>query len=342
MRILCLLLLLLSSFECFALDVSLTDETKKVESDVFSLSLSRMKLYISVGDLTIGEIDRRGLLRTLSEPHEGRFDLVPKALPFSNSGTRYGALLRLGPLSLFTTLNDRLLGGMALNYEHFSFATLYAAAGYDEGPFMEDRKDSENWDVLFTAFSFNYWIFSGMGIGTFSPELGFDGLLSLSVGYGKYSLTFTMGSPPVLYSDKERYMYSVSVTLGEAGFLSRITMKMGNTPIFSDDYRPYEAEIVSYLTLHGFRFYSSMEYSFSKKGNSRKSDRFTVEIHGVKIGYDSDYGLVAVYDAGKIEAGYDEGRFFAALTFEAFGEHSELKVRLSSDSLIDISLSLDL
>ena len=322
--------------------VDASHDTKAIGTDGFSLSLPHPRLYLKAGPLTVGEIDRRGLLRTLSEPHGGHYGLRLEASPFRTDGRRSGAVLEAGPLSVGVSLGDRPLAAASLSYEHASAAMLYALPGSFDESVMGDRKDSEGQAVLYGGASGRWWIFSCLALFSFSPDLGFDGFISASVGYGRYSLSFSAGSLPVLYDDETRYMYSISGSIGEEGFRSEFSLKIGNKPVFSDEYLAYEAYIRSRLELYGIRVYSSMEYSFSKRGKSSKSDRITIEAYGFKLGYDSDYGLVAVYDSDIVEFGYDEGRLYAAIETDLLGERSRMRIRLSSDSSIDVSIALDL
>lgn len=334
--------LLLSLCPAFGTDIDVSHSSSAIEGDVFAISLPQLRISLDAGPLAIGELDRRGLVRTLSELHDGPFDLTLRAVPFHKEGERSGAVVSVGPLSVGASLNDRALAAASLSYEHFSAAVLYAFPGAGDDTFMEDRKDSEGQGVMFIGTSFSFSIFSAGGIASFSPHLGFDGFLTLSASYGRYSLSLSAGSPPVLYEDSPRYMYGISATLGEEGFLSELSLRIGNAPVFSNEYLEYDADIKSRLKLYDFTIYSSMEYSFSRRGNSSKADRFTVEAYGLKLGFDSEYGIVAVYDAGPVEFGYDEGHAYAVLETDILGEHSRLRLRLSSESIIDVSISLDL
>ena len=337
-----MIFIMLSAMPLHSAFVDAAAETRRIGDDSFSISLPYMRISLDAGPLTVGEIDRRGLFRTLSSLHDGRNELTLEASSFRSDGWRSGAVVEAGPLSIGASLNDRAAVAVSLSYDYMDIAVLYAFPGEDEGRFMEDRKSGESQSVLYGGASFSWWIFSGAGIVSFSPDFGFDGFISLTAEYGKYSLSLAVGSPPVLYDDSPRFMYSASGSIGADGFLSEFSFRIGGDPVFSDEYRTYEADIKSKLELYGITIYSSMEYSFSRRGMSSKSDRFTVEAFGIRLGYDSDYGLVAVYDAGAVEFGYDEGSFFASLEFEAFGEHSRMRLRLSSDSAIDVSISLDL
>ena len=325
---------------CASMDISGT--SGRMGNDGFSIVLPSMRLSLEAGPLSVGEIDRRGLVRTLSELHDGRWDLSLEASRFRSDGWRSGAVLSLGPLSLGMSLNDRAFAAASLSFNHVDAAVLYAFAGSSPDSFMEDRHESERQDVLYGGLSFSWWIFRAAGIFSFSPVLGLDGYLSLAAEHGRYSITLAAGSRPVLYSDDARYLYSISGTIGEDGFLSQFSFKIGNEPVFSDEYLGYEAYIKSGLELYGITIYSSMEYCFSSHGHSTKSDRFTIEAYGFELGYDNAYGIVAVYDAGIVEFGYDEGRFFAAIEHEMAGSMSRMHLRLSSDRLIDVAISIDL
>ena len=184
--------------------------------------------------------------------------------------------------------------------------------------------------------------FNALGIASFAEHLGFDGFLSLSAAWNGYSLSVAAGGPQLLYDDSQRFLYSVNGTIREEGFISEFELRIGEAPVFSEDYLPYEAELRSRLDIHGVIIYSAMEYSFSRRGRSHKRDRFTIRYDFIELGYDSDHGLIALFRYGGIEAGFDEGRGYVELERELETEHSRLLLRLSSDSSFSIAVALDL
>ena len=342
MRLAALLMFFIPLLPLSALQMEGTPDARSVSGDSFSISFPSMRISLEAGPLSVGEIDRRGLVRTISDIHEGYSDLRLEAHPFHSDGRRYGAVLDLGPLSIGFSLNDRALAAASLSFEGFSVAVLHASEGGAEETFLEDRKDSVKESVLYGAASFSWRMLSGTGLFSFSPDLGFDGFASIALRHDDYSIVLSMGSPPVLYDDSTRFMYSLSGSIGEDGFRSEFSFRTGNAPVFTGDFLPYEADLRSRLSIHGVTVRSSMEFSFTKKGSSHKRDRFTVEAYGIRLGFDSGYGLIAVYDGGAVEFGYDEGRLYAELGLEMWGARSRVKVRLSSDSIMDVYLSLDL
>ena len=316
-------------------------EIRDIHGDGFRLSLADPRLSIDSGPLAVGQIDRTGLVHTIAEPHGGVHGIELECMPFASEGRRTGARIRFGPLSAGFSLDGRPLAAASLSYERMSLAVLYAWKGSTDRPLLRQWKDEEM-ETLYGAASLEAGPFRALGIISFSDHLGIDGFLSLSATWDGCSISVAAGALPPLYDDYSRFLYSVNGTIRRDSFLSEFELRIGETPVFSADYLPYEASIRSRLELHGVVISSSMDYSFSRRGRSRKRDRFTLRYGIVELGYDSLDGPVAIIRACGVEVGFDEGRAYAELERGFVTEHARLRLRLSSDSSIGVAISLDL
>lgn len=318
-----------------------SQELREIREDMFRLSLTDGNLFMDLGPMRVGQIDRSGLVRTIAEPHGVGRGIELECLPFTADGHRSGAVLALGPLSVGIALDDRPLAAASLSYDSFSLALLYAGDSMQGRPLMHQWRLEER-ETLYWAASVDLGFLRALGIASFSRYLGLDGFLSLSAEWNGYSVSIAAGGPPLLYDDYDRFLYSVSGMIKKDCFMSEFELRIGEAPVFSEDYLPYEAELRSILDIHGVIIYSAMEYSFSRRGRSRKRDRFTIRHGFLELGYDSDHGLVALFRYGGIEAGFDEGRGYVELERELDTEHSRLLLRLSSDRSVAVAIALDL
>ena len=336
-----LIILLIVSLPLHAGGAYASSDLREIRGDSFRVSLTDGNLFMDIGPLRVGQIDRSGLVRTIAEPHGGRHGLELECLPFRSDGRRSGAVLDLGPLSVGMALDDRALFAASLSYDSFSIAMRYAGDVTSDRPLIHQWRQEER-ETLYWAASVEVGAFNALGIASFAEHLGFDGFLSLSAAWNGYSLSVAAGGPQLLYDDSQRFLYSVNGTIREEGFIYEFELRIGEAPVFSEDYLPYEAELRSRLDIHGVIIYSAMEYSFSRRGRSHKRDRFTIRYDFIELGYDSDHGLIALFRYGGIEAGFDEGRGYVELERELETEHSRLLLRLSSDSSFSIAVALDL
>ena len=341
MRLVLILLLILSS-SLYAGDAYASAERREIGAGNFRISLTRMRVYLDLGVFSAGELDRTGLVRTLSHPHEKQQSLTLECTPFRSDGDHAGAAVALGPFRAGISLNGRPAAAVSLSYENFSAAVLYAGKGGAENDLVPVWAESLSFPVLYGAVSARLGAFSLLFAGSAADDLGMEGFVSLSAGTDSAAVTVSAGRLFPLYSDSDDYLYSVHGMLKRKQFSTEFSFRIGSAPVFSDDYLPYEAEIRSSLELSSITVHSSMEYSFSRTGRSLKKDRFTISHDLFELGYDSSCGVVAVFRAGPVEAGYDEGRFFVALEKRAVTEHASILLRLSSDSLISVSAAVDL
>ena len=309
-------------------------------ADGFRLSLSDGRLYLADEHIAFGQIDRFGLVRTLSDPYGSPPSLRPRASAFSRTGERSGFVLSLGPLSAGASLNGRPLLFASAEFSHFEAAVLLAFPGEDPGTIVSDAYREETGRVLYAGISGGYGVFSAMGIFSFSDTKGIGLFGSAGVEYGGYSLYAMAGDPISLYGGRDTRLFGIRGSIGEEGFRSEFSVIFGGVPVFSDEFMPYQAVLRSELAVEGIRLESVMRYSFTRTGRTYKSDIITLSFDGLRIGYSSSGGLIASYSHGMFEIGIEDGRAYAEVQLDFGAEDADVMIRLHSDGEIETGVSL--
>ena len=307
------------------------------------VSFAEGKVSVQSRNLEVGEIDRLGLLRTLKSPYSSSFSLRPEIVPFSRSSGRSGVLLGTDSLSFGFSTGNRPLVFAYAGFEYFEGAVLYAFPGRNDGEgYLTERGAGTDVPMLYMAGRGGWKFFQILGVMSFSPEEGVELLGAAGIRHGKYSLDIIGGDTAVLYEGKNTQSWGLRLSIGETGFRSDISVVFGSPAIYSADFLPYKASVRSELELHGVRVYSSMEYSFSRKGRAHKRDCITVSWMGFEAGYDTSGGFLASYEHDIFKVGYENGRVYAEVELMFDTDDAELRLRLSSDGTIDTALSIGL
>ena len=330
MRVLFFIVTLFLNFAVYP-SITVNNSNASVDSAAASFSFASMEAYLSLGPLSYGDISRKGLIATLSNPYRLEADFLPKAERPGRYSGHSGFVLTLGPVYLLASSDKRMLFSIAYDNEYFDAAVLYAGKNLDDGGFHESSLRRGVFETIYFAAEGRWRFFSLMGIASFSPEVGYSGTIGGRLYSGDYSISFIYGSPIALYADDEEYLWGMRGSIGEDGFYSEFSFSYGETPVFSEEYLPRSSRLYSVLEIGDIKLYSRMEHSFTARGNDSSDKEFGFAYGPFECGYSTSDGFYAALDFSYMTVGFRNGCPFVAFSYR-FG---------FSDGDIDISLSSD-
>ena len=339
MRVLFFLVLIIMGGTAFP-SVRVDGSQTIIDSSSASFSFSSMEAYLSLGPLSYGDISKEGLVATLSDPYRLRVSMLPRAMKPGRYESDSGFVLSLGSLSLLASTDSRPLLSISYDHEYFDAAILYAGSGVDERGFHDAADESALFKTLYFAAEGGWKYITLLGIGSFSPEIGYRGALGIGLKHEAYSLSFIYGSPIALTHDSDPSLWGIRGSFGGDGFYSEFRLSYGSAPVFSEDYLPRSSEIFSVLEAGAFRFYSRMEHSFSRNGNSVREDEFAISYGCLDAGYSTEDGFFISLDFGHFTIGFRRGAPFVAFSYAFSLGESRIDFSLSTDGDIDTSFRL--
>ena len=346
MRIL-LILVFTALFSCSAIaveEVSARHDGFAVSRDGYSVSFSSGRITVNSPYFNAGDIGRFGLLRTIADPYSSAFSLRPEISLHQRYSRQSGFAAGMDGFIAGASLSGRPLVFIQSGWKDYIEGALLFAfpGGSGEHGYLADAAAPVDIPVLYASVRGGWRFFDLAGILSFSPEEGIELFGAAGLYWGKYSIYLMAGDTMPLYNERSARAWGIRVSIGEAGVRSDIAFLVGTPPVYSADFLPLKASIRSELDIHGIRIYSSMEYSFSGKGNAHKRDKIILSYEGFSIGYDTSSGPVASYRHRMFEIGYEDRSLYAEIEMDIAGEGRSIRLRLSSDGTVETALSISL
>ena len=346
MRIL-LILVFTALFSCSAImaeEVSARHDGLTVSGDGCSVSFSSGRITIRSPYFKAGDIGRFGLLRTIADPYSSAFSLRPEISLHQRYSRQSGFAAGMDGFIAGASLSGRPLVFIQSGWkDYIEGALLFAFPGESgEHGYLADAAAPVDIPVLYASVRGGWRFFDIAGILSFSPDEGIELFGAAGLYWEKYSIYLMAGDTMPLYNERSARSWGIRVSIGETGFRSDIAFQFGAPPVYSADYLPFRASIRSELDIHGIRIYSSMEYSFSGKGNAHKRDRIIFSYEGFSIGYDTSSGPIASYKHRMFEIGYEDRSIYAEIEMDIGEEGRSIRLRLSSDGTVETALSISL
>ncbi len=304
------------------------------------LSLPSARVYMDLGFLVFGEIGRKGLVKALDDPHSSYSGLRPEAVRPGRDGGKDGFVLSAGPVSAVFSTDGRPLAGFSWSSEYLELGMLYAAASGDDGGFHDDRGRSTAYPVLYAALNARWNFLRLGGLASFSPEIGFRGVLSAGAEYEGYSLHISYGSLLALYDSSPSDTSGIRGSFGRGPFSFTFSLSYGSPPVFSEDYLSRRAYASSVLSIGDVRVEAETETSFTQSGTRRHDEIFTVEWKFIETGYDTGDGFFIILDFDYLAAGYRGGTPFVSFSHEAGTEHFRWHFSVSTDDGVSLALRI--
>ena len=322
MRIL-LILVFTAFFSCSAImaeEVSARHDGLTVSRDGCSVSFSSGRITIRSPYFKAGDIGRFGLLRTIADPYSSAFSLRPEVSLHQRYSRQSGFAAGMDGFIAGASLSGRPLVFIQSGWkDYIEGALLFAFPGESgEHGYLADAAAPVDIPVLYASVRGGWRFFDIAGILSFSPDEGIELFGAAGLYWEKYSIYLMAGDTMPLYNERSARSWGIRV------------------------YLPFRASIRSELDIHGIRIYSSMEYSFSGKGNAHKRDRIIFSYEGFSIGYDTSSGPIASYKHRMFEIGYEDRSIYAEIEMDIGEEGRSIRLRLSSDGTVETALSISL
>jgi len=248
------------------LSVSSSGFYLKVEELLFDMRYG--KPSFSYKGFSYGDISRRGLFRTLSNPHQST-SLRAEALPFRKYNSTAGSIFTFSDFDIFYVSSPRTSAGFSFGRGNFELAYAYIGKAERKYKLQKDFMNDIDTSLMFGGIKYKHRYFSVLALGSFDSYGSFSGLLGTRVSYNGYSIEARLGN---LLPIKNRTSYdrlSINTAIENEDVYISWQCSFGNKPIYSYEYMEKECKKEVTLKLDHINIIAFSSYSFSRKGVAR-------------------------------------------------------------------------
>ena len=303
-----------------------------------ALISSSGRAWLEYGALSYGEIGESGMVAAFDDPFSPSIGLEASVERPGMGDGRSGAVLSLGPLSLLLSSDERLLAGFSLDMDGFDAAVLYAHGHPGDGGMQQGHEAKGGYGAIYLGADASWRFLRFIALGSFSPDLGFRGLVSAGAEHGAYSLHAAFGSLLPLYPDSPSEGMGIRGSFGNDRYSWIFAASFGSRPVFSEEYMPRRTYASSVLRLGDWVLEAETSSTLTAAGRRRHSERFSLSYGALECGYDTDEGPFAILDLGHLRLGYEDGGAIVGLTAELGDGGSRVQLTLTSSPSIGISV----
>lgn len=337
-------IILLSIFIICALSGASLSIDKKgfsLQGEDYRIDSRYSRLSFSYRNISYGDISRRGLLRTLSNPHSSS-SLEVKALPFRKYNPKSGFVFSYSDFDIFLSLENRLATGFSFSSGDLSFAYAYFSRSDERGKLQQDNLLRIDKELMFYAFSLEKKHLEILFIASIDEHGSMSSLLGGKVMYNEYSLEARYGT---IFQIDERDDYStlsIKANIDKPGLYILWSFEYGKNPVYSYELRRKEYSKNISLRLGRVEIEARRKYLLSSKGVVSTSDAFKVKSRGFSFGYTTDSGISSTLSYKSARLSISRDTIELEILFDLKKDISTLSFTFSNKTPLEVAITINL
>lgn len=321
--------------------ISVKDSGFFLSADDFTFSLDYGKVSLRYKGLSYGDIGRRGLMKTLSDPHKySDFDI--DAMPFRKNEYRSGVVYSNELFSIFYTQHPRGGVGFSGSASGISFMFAFFSDGLSKMKAQEDSLKVIDKDVMYFGLKYENKFLSLFSILSFDEYLSVYSILGGGLTYKEYSVEIKVGNIAALDNRDDYEFLTIKANIDSDIVDSEWKVSFGNKPIYSYEYMNKKSEKSIDIRLGNIILASDYVSTFSRKGVLSIKRSIFINHRFIVFGYDSNKGLFSLVRYENLSISIQKDQVGISFDFKLANDGSILSLSISNKDPISISMVIEL